>query len=114
MRIPVASILIVALLGCAAPPSKVEEKRSCLSCDKGTRVSSAMTITGIVTREGVECPAVRGDDGKLYTVVGAGREKLTPGARVKITGEPAQMSTCMQGITINATAVDVLDGAVTR
>ena len=55
--------------------------------------SAAMTITGIVTSEGVECPAVRGDDKKLYTIVGKGREKLTPGVRVKITGTVAQMST---------------------
>src|SRR6478672_2626121 len=87
--------LIVALffiVGCATadPVAKKTE-------------SAAMTITGIVTTEGVECPAVRGDDKKLYTIVGKGREKLKPGVRVKITGAVAEMSTCMQGITIEAT-----------
>ena len=66
-----------------------------------------MTISGVVTNEGVECPAVRTDDGKLYTIAGKDRDKLKPGVRVKITGEIAQVSTCMQGTTINATTIEV-------
>ena len=66
-----------------------------------------MTITGVVTNEGVECPAVRADDGKLYTIAAKDREKLKPGVRVKITGEVAEMSTCMQGTTINAATIEV-------
>lgn len=65
-----------------------------------------MTITGVVTNEGVECPAIRADDGKLYTIAAKDREKLKPGARVKITGEVAEMSTCMQGTTINAVTIE--------
>ncbi len=72
-----------------------------------------MTITGTVTNEGIECPAVRGDDGKLYTVVGKDREKLTAGVRVRITGTIAETSICMQGITINATKIEVLQAAAT-
>ncbi len=67
-----------------------------------------MTITGVVTNEGVECPAVRADDGKLYTIAAKDREKLKPGARVKITGEVAETSTCMQGTTINAATIEVV------
>ena len=74
-----------------------------------TKDTKGMVISGVVTNEGVECPAVRGEDGKLYTIVGADREKLKPGVRVKITGEPVQMSTCMQGTTIEATRIEVMD-----
>ena len=61
-RIPAAALMTTAMLVSAAGA-----------------VDNKGTITGTVTKEGVECPAVRGDDGKLYTVVGEGREKLTPG-----------------------------------
>lgn len=69
--------------------------------------SAEITITGLATNEGVECPAVRGDDGKLYTVVGKGVEKLKAGVRVKITGVIVEVSTCMQGTTIRASSVEV-------
>ena len=68
----------------------------------------SITITGIVTDEGVECPAVRGDDGKLYTITGPAREKLRQGMRVRISGNIAEVSTCMQGITISAAEVEAL------
>lgn len=67
-----------------------------------------ITITGTVTSEGVECPAVRTADNTLYTIAGGEREKLKPGVRVRITGTRAEVSFCMQGTTINATKVEVL------
>ena len=67
-----------------------------------------MIITGTVTNEGVECPAVRTADGKLYTIATTEREKLKPGARVRIEGTVAEMSFCMQGTTISATKIEVL------
>ena len=70
--------------------------------------SAEITITGLATNEGVECPAVRGDDGKLYTIVGKDTQKLTPGVRVKITGNIVEVSTCMQGTTIRASSVEVV------
>jgi hypothetical protein len=73
------------------------------------RPSGSITITGRVTDEGVECLAVRGDDGRLYTLAGGDRDKLRTGARVRITGTIAEMSFCMQGTTINATAVELLE-----
>ena len=72
-------------------------------------VESGMTITGTVTSEGVECPAVRTADGKLYTIATADRDKLRPGVRVRITGEIAQISTCQQGTTISAERIEILD-----
>jgi hypothetical protein len=73
------------------------------------RPSGPITITGRVTDEGVECIAVRGDDGRLYTLAGGDRDRLRTGARVRITGTVAEMSFCMQGTTINATTVDLLE-----
>jgi hypothetical protein len=100
MREVAIAISVAVLLHCTANPPA---KKVMTSAENST-----LTITGTVTREGVECPAVRGDDGKLYTIVGAGREKLTPGVKVRITGTVVQVSTCMQGTTIEATSIDVL------
>jgi len=60
-----------------------------------------LRITGTLTGEGVECQALRGDDGRLYTLAGAALEGLENGDRVTVTGERAELSFCMQGTTIN-------------
>jgi hypothetical protein len=67
--------------------------------DEHEDVSDPVTIEGVLTNEGVTCPALRGDDGELYTIAGDIGE-LQPGQRVRVTGEVAEMSICMQGITI--------------
>ena len=60
-------------------------------------------IKGIVTDEGIECPAVRAEDGKLYTLTGFS-EKLYVGDVLEIVGKPVEVSICMQGITISVKA----------
>jgi hypothetical protein len=56
-------------------------------------------VTGVITDEGVECTAMRDDNGRLYTL--AGRVGgLKSGDRVRVTGRIAQASFCMQGTTI--------------
>ena len=58
-----------------------------------------LEVTGIITREGVECPALRSDTGELYTLAGdTGR--FRPGDRVTVRGRGAETSFCMQGTTI--------------
>jgi LysM repeat protein len=59
----------------------------------------SLSITGVVTDEGVECTAIRGSDGRLYTIADGGG--LRPGDRVHVRGRRAQASFCMQGITID-------------
>jgi hypothetical protein len=56
------------------------------------------------TDEGVECPAVMGDNGGLYTLIGdvSGFE---PGDRVELVGTPVEVSVCMQGITLDVQAI---------
>ena len=59
-----------------------------------------VTISGTVTGEGVECLAVRGDDGQLYTLAGDVGD-LEPGDRVQVQGQRAEVSFCQQGTTID-------------
>lgn len=61
-------------------------------------------VTGRLTDEGVECPALRGDDGKLYTLAGD-TGGFKPGDRVTVVGTIAEMSTCMQGTTIGVRSI---------
>jgi LysM repeat protein len=62
-------------------------------------------VVGTLTREGVECPAMRGDDGKLYTLTGGNVGDFFPGDRVRVDGRVAQVSICQQGTTISVTRI---------
>lgn len=63
-------------------------------------IPADLRITGTVTREGISCPALRGDDGRVYTLVGV-FDPLSPGERVQVVGREAQSATCRQGTTIH-------------
>lgn len=65
----------------------------------------SMEITGTLTRDGVECPALRSDGGKLYTLAGE-TGRFGPGDRVRVRGNRAQMSICQQGITISVESIE--------
>ena len=54
---------------------------------------------GTITDEGVECPALRGEDGVLYTLAGD-VAALQVGDTVVVSGTLAETSFCMQGTTI--------------
>lgn len=71
-----------------------------------TGADGSVRIEGELTDEGVECPAVRSPLGTLYTLAGGDTEGLQAGDRVVVEGTVAEMSFCMQGITINATRVE--------
>ena len=64
-----------------------------------------VAVTGTLSKEGVECPALRGDDGKLYSLTPASLASFGPGDRVHVEGTVAEISTCMQGTTIAVTAI---------
>jgi LysM repeat protein len=75
------------------------EVRQLVRLDEPTTPPDRLELTGTLTREGVTCPAMRGDDGRLYTIAGdIGR--FEPGDRVQVVGRRAEMSFCMQGTTI--------------
>ncbi len=63
-----------------------------------------ITVTGLLTDEGVECPALRGEDGVLYTLVEK-PDPYKPGDRVTVTGVPVEVSTCMQGTTLQVKSI---------
>lgn len=64
-----------------------------------------VVVTGVLTEEGVECPALRGDNGRLYTLAGS-TGTYGPGDRVKVRGARAEMSICQQGTTISVRSIE--------
>lgn len=66
---------------------------------------AAVIVTGTLSSEGAECPTLRGDDGKIYSLTGAKLGKLGPGSHVHVEGTLADVSTCMQGTTIVVTSI---------
>ena len=67
-----------------------------------------VTVVGRLTSEGVECQALRGDDGQLYTLLGD-IGTLSVDTRVLVTGERLEFSTCQQGITIRVRSIAPAD-----
>ena len=67
----------------------------------GTRVD----LDGTLSNEGVECPAFRGDDGRLYALTDPAAGGFRPGDRVHVAGEVAGMSMCLQGIPLTGTTI---------
>jgi len=67
--------------------------------------AGTVRVTGRLTDEGVECPALRGEDGKLYTLSGA-TDGFHTGDRVTVVGTLAEMSICMQGTTIAVQSIE--------
>lgn len=66
-----------------------------------------VTLAGVLTDEGVTCPALRGEDGTLFTLAGdtAG---LAVGQSVRVRARVAEVSNCLQGITLEVLDVAVL------
>ncbi len=58
-----------------------------------------VNVVGTLTNQGVECRMLRADNGVVYSLTGL-PWGYRPGDRVRVRGEIAEMSTCMQGQTI--------------
>lgn len=85
-RFCAAAIAIVACAACAGagpvPPDGV------------------LSISGTLTGEGVECPALRGNNGELYTLAGdVGGAAV--GDEVCVMGRLVELSICQQGTTVS-------------
>jgi hypothetical protein len=73
------------------------------------QTDDTITITGTMTNEGVECAALRGDDGVLYTFRRSMQVRgFQAGDRVKLQGRVQQVSICQQGTTVAVTRVEKL------
>jgi hypothetical protein len=60
---------------------------------------------GTLTDEGVECPAMRGPEGTLYTLAVTDLE-WGPGTEVMVEGTIAELAICMQGTTLEVTRIE--------
>lgn len=79
------------------------------SNNKSSGGDARVTIVGKLTNEGVECQALRGDDGELYTLLGGELGGLPVDARVRVIGERLEFSSCQQGITIRVQSITPAD-----
>jgi LysM repeat protein len=71
------------------------------------RLDAVTRVEGRMTDEGVTCPAMRGDDGTLYTLIGHDDlDNLQPGERIYVEGTEPEVSICMQGITLEVTHLE--------
>jgi len=61
--------------------------------------------------QGVECPRVRMTDGREFSLMGGDLQKLrsATGQRVRVSGEIAAVSTCMQGLTLRVETVKLIE-----
>ena len=73
----------------AKEPEQIKVMRSKIVC-----------VRGKLTAEGVECQALRGADGALYTLMGDLKD-FKAGDKVCVTGTVVEVSFCMQGITFS-------------
>ena len=62
--------------------------------------ANEICVRGRLTDEGVECPAMRGPNGRLYTLVGDPGAAPDAGTEACVCGRVAELSSCMQGTTL--------------
>ena len=65
-------------------------------------------VAGTLSKEGVECPALRGDDGILYSLAIADLGAFEPGDRVEVEGTLAEVSICTQGTPLGVISIVAL------
>jgi hypothetical protein len=63
-----------------------------------------MKIQGQLTSDGVECPAMKADNGTIYTLLGD-LKGFKAGDRVIVEAKPVEISFCMQGTTVQVTQI---------
>lgn len=66
--------------------------------------AQTITVTGTLTNEGVECQALRSNDGQLYTLTGD-LGGFQVGDKVTVVGTRAEISTCQQGTTLSVQSI---------
>jgi hypothetical protein len=100
IRTPFFAALLVASGACAMSNDA--------PAGEGKKQDGRVTVVGRLTGEGVECQALRGDDGQLYTLLG-NIGSLPVETRVCVSGERMEASTCQQGVTIKVRSIAPAD-----
>lgn len=88
-----------AACACASSPSGPGEVEL-----KATPPAGVVKVQGELTSTGVECPAMRADNGDIYTLLGD-LKGFKPGDRVSVEGTRVEISFCMQGTTLQVTQI---------
>jgi hypothetical protein len=97
----IASMLLMMLAAGQLFAADTKVASSKATDGKAARAGAAITVTGKLTDEGVECQALREDKTKkLYTLTPRPDKKFKNGQRVKVTGNLAENSICQQATTI--------------
>ena len=96
MRYPMKMLLAILLLALALTGAAAAQSSNPGQGDENRSVR----VTGVLTDEGAECPALRGDDGKLYTLTPRDLQGFQVGDRVAVVGKVAEISFCNQGTTL--------------
>jgi hypothetical protein len=96
MRYPTRMLLPILLLALALTGTAAAQNENPGQGDENRSVR----VTGVLTDEGVECPALRGDDGQLYTLTPRDLQGFQVGDRVAVVGKVAEISFCQQGTTL--------------
>ena len=76
----------------------------------GDGAGGSVRLEGVLTQEGIECPTLRDEEGKLWTLAGSLRG-FEPGDRVVVEGQLAQFSICMTGTTLDLRSISGAGGA---
>src|SRR5687767_6837729 len=84
----------------AALAAAVLAAGACMRAAPPPPANAEVTVTGTLTTEGAECPALRDAQGNLYTLTPPDLHGFGPGDQVCVKGARAEISTCMQGTTI--------------
>lgn len=106
--------LLLFLVACAPPDETARPAAEAPATEAGrapaeTAATAApgpgeTCVVGTLTDEGVECQALNTVGGDIYTLVGD-LEGRSSGELVCACGEAVEMSTCMQGTTLQLTRI---------
>ena len=107
-----------ALLACAPAGLAQTERRGLVAGppalrappDRNAPAPGAVHGVGTIVA-GVECPRVRLDDGRVFSLQGGPvpPRRLVPGTRVRVAGEVAFLSICMQGAALRVVELEIAD-----
>lgn len=70
-----------------------------------TAAADQFSVVGTLVGGGVECPLLRADSGRLYSLAGDTGE-YGRGDRVRVEGRLAEVSICQQGATIEVRRIE--------